>query len=178
MKKGFLLVLITASLLAACSASPQSTATEPAPQETPIQPSAPANTQLAPSLSPDEVYQAVKTAWSKLDTAGPRHISQTTSEGGVVGISTEADAVPPDFHQVVSANGSVVAEQYIVNGIIYNNNQGSWTQTTGGSAALSTIGNFSQSLSDPIPLITRRSFALFRSFCVQSESPPSTNSIS
>ena len=38
--------------------------------------------------------------------------------------------------------------------------------------------NFSQSLSDPIPLMTRRSFALFRSFCVQSVSPPSTNSIS
>ncbi len=147
MTKRLLLVFLTASLLAACSASPKSNAIGPDPQATLIQPAAPVNTQPAPSLSPDEVYQAVKTAWSKLDAAGPRHISQTTSKGGVVGITTEADAVPPDFHQVVSANGTIVAEQYIVGGTIYSNEQGAWTQTAGGSAALGTIGNFSQGLS-------------------------------
>jgi hypothetical protein len=147
MTKRFLLVFSTAFLLAACSASPKSNAPGLTPQATLIQPTAPANTQPAPSLSPDEVYQAVSTAWKKLDTAGPRHISQTTSEGGSVGMSTEADVVPPGFHQVVSAMGAVVAEQYIVDGTIYNYNQGSWTQTAGGSTALSTIGSFSQSLS-------------------------------
>jgi hypothetical protein len=63
-------------------------------------------------------------------------------------MSTEADAVPPDFHQVVSLMGSVVAEQYIVAGTIYVNDQGSWTQTSGGSEAISTIGSFGQSLSE------------------------------
>jgi hypothetical protein len=142
MIKRFQLVFITAFLLAACSASPKSNAPGSSPQATQNQPNAPANTQPAPSLSPDEVYQAVKTAWTKLDSAGSRHISQTTSAG----ISTEADVVPPNFHQVVSAKGTVVAEQYIVDGTIYNNDQGNWTQTAGGSAALSTIGNFSVNL--------------------------------
>jgi hypothetical protein len=89
------------------------------------------------------VYQAVSTAWKKLETAGPRHVSQTSSEG----LSIEADAVPPDTHQVVSAMGTVMAEQYIVGGTIYNYNQGGWTQTAGGGAALSTIGQFSLDLS-------------------------------
>lgn len=144
MTKRFLLVFITAFLLAACSASTKSNAPGLTPKATLIQPTAPANTQPAPSLSPDEVYQAVSTAWKNLDTAGPRHISQTTSEG----LSTEADVLPPDFHQVVSANGTVVAEQYIVGGTIYINDQGNWTQTEGGKSALSIIGNFSQSLSE------------------------------
>lgn len=143
MTKRFLLVFITAFLLAACSASTKSNSPGLTPQATLIQPTAPSNTQPAPSLSPDEVYQAVSAAWKNLDTAGPRHISQTTSEGLV----TEADVLPPDFHQVVSANGTVVAEQYIVGGTIYNNEQGNWTQTAGGSTALGTIGNFSLSLS-------------------------------
>jgi len=156
----FLLVFITAFLLAACSASPKPDTSGPTPEAAQIQPTTSANSQPAspatsiqstgsanaqpaPSLSPDEVYQAVSTAWKKLDTAGPRHISQTTSEG----ISTEADAVPPDFHQVMSAMGNVVAEQYIVGGTIYNSNQGSWTQFAGGSTALSTIGGFALDLS-------------------------------
>ena len=143
MTKKFLIVLITGFLLAACSASPKSNAPEPAPQATLIQPTESANTQPAPSLSPDEVYQAVSTAWKELETAGPRHVSQTSSEG----LSIEADAVPPDTHQVVSAMGTVMAEQYIVGGTIYNFNQGSWTQTAGGGAALSTIGQFSLDLS-------------------------------
>lgn len=145
MTKKFLLVLMTVFLLGACSAAiPNSNAPVPTtPQAALIQPDVPANTQAAPSLSADEVYQAVSAAWKKQETAGPRHISQTTSEG----LSIEADAVPPDFHQVVSAMGSVVAEQYIVGGTIYNNEQGSWTQTAGGGAALGVIGSFSLNLS-------------------------------
>lgn len=153
MTKRILIVLITIFLLAACSALPKSNGSEtnsPAssnqPQSTQIQPTAPVNTQAAPSLSADEVYLAVKAAWAKLDLAGPRHISQTTSEG----MNTEADAVPPDFHQVVSVGGNVVAEQYIVGGTIYNNVQGAWTQTAGGDAALSTVGSFAQSFSDSL----------------------------
>jgi hypothetical protein len=142
MTKKLLLVFITGLLLAACSALPVSSAPGPAPQATQIQPAASANAQPAPSLSPDEVYQAVSTAWKKLETAGPRHISQTSE-----GVSIEADAVPPDFHQVVSAGGNVVAEQYIVGGTIYNSVQGAWTQTAGGGTALSTIGDFALDLS-------------------------------
>lgn len=151
MKKTFLFVLITTFLIAACSALPKSNSsasdskvTSNQPQATLIQPTAPANLQPAPSLSPDEVYKAVAAAWAKLDTAGPRHISQTTSEG----LSTEADVVPPDFHQVMSAGGNVIAEQYIAGGSIYNNAEGKWTQTASGDAALNIIGNFSLNLSD------------------------------
>ena len=150
MIKGSLLVFITAVLLASCSASPQSTASGSNPQGSSIQPNAPVNSQPAPALSPDEVYQAVSAAWKKLDTAGPRHVSQTTSDSGVVGMTTEADSVPPDFHQVVSLGGTVVAEQYVVGGTIYNNAQGSWTQVSGGGDALSTVGNFAQNLSSDL----------------------------
>jgi len=167
MKKTFLLVIIASFLLSACSAtqktntsvpSPsttsgqaqatlvQSQATLDQPQATLVQPTKPANSQPAPALSPEEVYQAVAAAWTKLESAGPRHISQTSSEGLV----TEADVVPPDFHQVVSIGGNVVAEQYIVGGTIYSNDQGSWTQTAGGDATLNTIGNFTMGLSDSL----------------------------
>ncbi len=143
MTKRFLIVMITCFLLAACSAVPKSSAPEPAPQATLIQPTESANTQPAPSLSPDEVYQAVSTAWKMLETAGPRHISKTSTEG----LGIEADVVAPDLHQVVSAMGTLMAEQYIVGGTIYNYSQGSWTQTAGAGAALSTIGQFSLDLS-------------------------------
>jgi hypothetical protein len=111
---------------------------------------APANAQPAPVLSSDEVYQAVSAAWAKLDTAGPRHVSQTSSDAGEAGITTEADIVPPDFHQVVSFGGTVMAEQYIVGGVIYNNVQGSWTQTPGAGDALNMIGSFAISLSSDL----------------------------
>jgi uncharacterized protein (DUF736 family) len=148
MIKNYLIVFIVAVLLGACSSSPTSNIAGTTPQATlnqptVIQPTVPANTQAAPSLSADEVYKAVSAAWKKQETAGSRHISQTSSEG----LSIEADAVPPDFHQVVSAMGSVVAEQYIVGGTIYNYDQGSWTQAAGGGAALGMIGSFSLNLS-------------------------------
>jgi hypothetical protein len=157
MTKKILLVLITVFLLAACSSLPKSNGSETnsqsssnQPQASQNQPTAPVNTQAAPSLSADEVYQAVKAAWAKSETAGPRHVSQNSSEGGSVVMNIEADAVPPDFHQVVSAMGNVVAEQYIVGGIIYNKVDGAWSQMAGGGAALNTIGSFTQSFSDSL----------------------------
>jgi len=165
MKKTLLFVMIATYLLTACSAvtqtnvpaansiatstQPQATLVQPQatqiqPQTTPIQSTAPADLPSAPSLSPEEVYQAVSAAWAKMGTAGPRHISQTTSEG----LSTEADVVPPDFHQVVSIGGNVVAEQYIVSGTIYANEQGAWTQTAGGGDSLLTVGDFAMGLAD------------------------------
>lgn len=157
MKKKILSVFIAAFFLAACSALPKSNAPASNPQATSNQsqatqnqPSIMVNTQTAPSMTADEVYQAVHAAWAKLDTAGPRHISQISSEGGQVQMTTEGDSVPPDFHQVVSVMGSVVAEQYIFGGIIYNNVKGVWTQTPGAGAALSTIGDFASGISDSI----------------------------
>ena len=78
--------------------------------------------------------------------AGPRHISQTTSEG----LTTEVDVAPPDFHQVVTAGGAVVAEQYVVSGTIYNNAQGAWTQTAGGGDALGMLANLVPAASDSL----------------------------
>ena len=157
MTKRILLVLITVFLLSACSALPKSNGAAPnnqaysnQSQSNQNQPTAPVNTQAAPSLSADEVYLAVKAAWAKSDTAGARHISQNSSEGGAVVSNIEADVVPPDFHQVVSAMGNVVAEQYIVGGTIYNKVDGAWSQYAGGSAALSMVGSFTQSFSDSL----------------------------
>lgn len=162
--KTFLVGIIATFLLAACSAQTASTApavetkvpsaqsqatlVQPTaqPQATVVQPTAVANAQPAPSLSPDEVYKAVSAAWAKLADAGPRHISQTSSDG----LTTEVDVVPPDFHQVMSAGGNVMAEQYIVSGTIYNNVQGAWTQTAGGSDALGMLGNLVPAVSDSL----------------------------
>jgi hypothetical protein len=66
-------------------------------------------------------------------------------------MNIEADSVPPNYHQVVSAMGSVVAEQYVFAGTIYNNLQGVWSQTPGAGATFkSTLAGFSQTLSDQI----------------------------
>jgi hypothetical protein len=155
MRKTILSVFIAALFLAACSALPKSNAPAPNPQATSNQsqatqnqPTVAVDTQPAPSMTADEVYKAVSAAWAKLDTAGPRHISQTSSEGGKVESNIEADSVPPDFHQVVTMMGNKVAEQYIVGGTIYNYAQGGWTQTAGGNTAINTISNFSQGLAD------------------------------
>jgi len=164
MKKTVLMVIIATFLLAACSAQtastapaaetkatsaqPQATLVQPSaqPQATSVQPTVAATLAAAPSLSPDEVYQAVSAAWAKMAQAGPRHISQTTSEG----LTTEVDVAPPDFHQVVTAGGTVVAEQYIVSGTIYNNVQGAWTQTAGGGDSLGMLGNLIPAVSDSL----------------------------
>ena len=160
MKKKILSIIIAAFLLAACSALPKSNAPASNPQATSNQsqatpnqsqatPNQP-NTQTLPSMTPDEVYKAVSAAWAKLDTAGPRHVSQTSSKGGNVVSNIEADSVPPDFHQVVTMMGNKVSELYIVGGTIYNYTQGAWNQTPGGSAALNTVNNFAQGISDSL----------------------------
>jgi len=63
----------------------------------------------------------------------------------------EADSVPPNYHQVVTAMGSVMAEQYVFGGTIYNKVQGVWGQLPGaGTTFKSTLAGFSQALSDQI----------------------------
>jgi hypothetical protein len=112
---------------------------------------APIATQPVPSLSADEVYKAVADAWAMLDKAGPRHVSQIAYNGNNAIMDIEADSVPPNYHQVVSTMGSVVAEQYVFDGTIYNNVQGVWTQVPGAGATFkSTLAGFSQALSDQI----------------------------
>jgi hypothetical protein len=153
MKKRFIFVFISIFLLAGCSANPESNTPASNPQAssvpaqvTQVQAAEPAKAQNAPSLTADEVYKAVSAAWAKLGTAGPRHISQTTSKG----MSTEYDLVPPDYHQVISAGGKVVAEQFAVGGTLYNNAQGAWSQIAGAGKVLNTIGTFSSGLSDSL----------------------------
>jgi hypothetical protein len=147
MKKIFVTIVVTAMLLAACSATPKLNSSSPTSNATSNQPSNPVNTQPAPSLSADQVYQAVADAWDKSTTGGPRHISQNSSKGGQVISNTEADSVPPDYHQVVTVMGNVIAEQYFINGTFYNNVQGVWSQTPNATAALSTIGGVAKGLS-------------------------------
>ena len=146
MKKTLISILITAILLTACSSLPKANSSASNNQAASNQPPAAANTQPAPSLSPDEVYQAVAAAWTKLESAGPRHISQTMYKGGNAVSNTEADSVPPNFHQVSSVAGTVMAEQYVFGGTIYNKLNGVWTQTPGASTAISALSGLSQAL--------------------------------
>ncbi len=112
---------------------------------------APTATQPVPSLSADQVYQAVADAWAMVEKAGPRHVSQISYEGNNAIMDIEADSVPPNYHQVVSSMGAVMAEQYVFDGTIYNNKQGEWGQVPGaGTTFKSTLAGFSQALSDQI----------------------------
>jgi hypothetical protein len=87
-----------------------------------------------PSLSADEVYKAVDAAMTKMISAGAHHVSQTSSRKG--GPSSESDIVPPNqLHMVMSANGSVADEFYVVDGILYSHSQGAWTQKPGAGQA-------------------------------------------
>ena len=90
--------------------------------------------QQPPSLSSDGVYQAVDAAMAKMISAGPHHVTQTSTLNG--GPNTEADIVPPNLlHMVMSSNGSVVDEFYVVDGTLYAYAQGTWTQKPGGGQA-------------------------------------------
>lgn len=126
------------------------------PTAVPTQPAAtatiaPTATQQVPSLSADEVYKAVADAWAMLEKAGPRHVSQIAYKGDNAIMDIEADSVSPNYHQVVSSMGSVMAEQYIFDGTIYNKDQGVWGQLPGaGTTFKSTLAGFSQALSDQI----------------------------
>ena len=119
-----------------------STATQPA-----------AATQVAPALTADEVYKAAQTAWAKLEKAGPRHVSQTSYQGSTVQTNIEADSVPPNLHQVTTVMGTVVAEQYIYNGTIYDKVNGEWTQLTLAAGTFqNTLAGFAEGLADQIVL--------------------------
>jgi len=126
------------------------------PTAVPTQPAAtatiaPIATQPLPALSADEVYKAVADAWTMLEKAGPRHVSQIAFKGDNAIMDIEADSVSPNYHQVVSSMGSVIAEQYIFGGTIYNKDQGVWGQLPGaGTTFKSTLAGFSQALSDQI----------------------------
>jgi hypothetical protein len=126
------------------------------PTAVPTQPAAtatiaPTATQPVPSLSADQVYKAVADAWAMLEKAGPRHVSQITYNGDNAIMDIEADSVLANYHQVVSAMGAVVAEQYVFDGTIYNKVQGVWGQLPGaGTTFKSTLAGFSQALSDQI----------------------------
>jgi len=168
----FLIIFLGASLLisSACALSGAVQATQPTAVVQSVQssqstatsaPAAAAATatmpaaapQVAPALPADEVYKTVQTAWTKLETAGPRHVSQNSFKGSTAQTNIEADSVPPNYHQVVSMMGTVVAEQYIYNGTIYNKVNGAWTQLAGAAGpATSTLAGFAEGLADQIVL--------------------------
>lgn len=129
------------------SIPPTAVPTKPAAKAT----IAPTATRPVPSLSADKVYKAVADAWAMQEKAGPRHVSQITYKGNNAIMDIEADSVPPNYHQVVSSMGAVMAEQYVFDGTIYNKAQGAWGQLPGaGTTFKSTLAGFSQALSDQI----------------------------
>jgi len=107
-------------------------------------------TQAAPALTSDEAIKAARDAWAKLATAGPRHISQTSSKGDTAISSTEADSVPPNFHQVTNVMGKIV-EQYVYDGTIYNKVDGAWSQLAGaGKTFTDPLEGFAQDVSSAL----------------------------
>jgi outer membrane lipoprotein-sorting protein len=161
----FILLIVGLLLVAGCVPSaPAVNQVQPTVQNpvssssTPMstQPAAAASTAIptpltAPVLSADQVYQAVAAAWAKMDSAGARHVSQVSYKGDTALQTIEADSVPPNYHQVVTIMGKVMAEQYVYNGTIYNYVQGAWSQLAGAwKTVKSTLAGFSQALSDQI----------------------------
>ena len=163
-----LLILASTLLFTACAPAGGQNATAPA-QSTPVSQGAAATassspaasattaataapaTQAAPVLTSDEAIKAARDAWGKLATAGPRHISQTSFKGDTAVSTIEADSVPPNYHQVVSAMGTVVAEQYVYDGTIYNKVDGAWSQLPGaGKTFTDTLEGFAQGLSSSL----------------------------
>lgn len=151
MKKTLFSIITTIILVEACSSS-LTTNTLISPNATfpdwPTQSPGAANTQTTEFLSPDEVHQAVLAAWRKLESAGPRHFSQILYKDGRPVSSTEADAVPPNYHQVITHLGKVWAEFYVVDGMIYTNDKGEWSHRPGGTAPNDVGSNLGQAL-DP-----------------------------
>jgi hypothetical protein len=164
----FMLILASTLLFTACAPTGGQSATSPA-QTTPVSqttaataassPAATATTaataavatQAAPVLTSDEAIKAAQDAWAKLATAGPRHVSQTSYQGDNAVMNIEADSVPPNFHQVTSAMGTVVAEQYIYDGTIYNKVDGAWSQLAGaGKTFTDTLEGFAQGASSSL----------------------------
>ncbi|MHC1740161.1 MAG: hypothetical protein AB9897_03505 [Anaerolineaceae bacterium] len=147
MRKLLPVLLITALVLAACSSAPKQSSSASNGQTNSNQPQAAVNTQAAPSMTADEVYAAVTAAWAKQATAGARHVSQNSFKGDTAISNIELDSVPPDYHQVSSVMGKVMAEQYFIGGTMYNNLQGVWTQTATAGAGLNAVGSFAEGLS-------------------------------
>jgi outer membrane lipoprotein-sorting protein len=111
----------------------------------------PAAVLSAPSLSADEVYTAVAAAMAKLDTAGPRHVSQTSYKGDAAATDLEMDAVPPNYHQVISLKGKKMAEQYVVDNNMYTQVAGQWQKVEGGGTTFKeTLKGFGESLAGQI----------------------------
>jgi hypothetical protein len=108
-------------------------------------------TQAAPMLTSDEAIKTAQAAWARLATAGPRHVSQTSFKGDSAISTIEADSVPPNFHQVTSVMGTVIAEQYVYDGTIYNKVNGEWSQLPGGGKTFTnTLEGFTQGLSESL----------------------------
>jgi hypothetical protein len=155
-----LLVFLTASVIfmSACSLSgiipavrklvPPALRPTAAAQST--QPAAPAQpTPATPATAANDVSKAVKAAWARLEAAGPHHISQTVYASDIPVMNLEADNVAPNYHQVISALGQQVAEQYLYDGAIYNKMNGQWTRLPGGGTAFkSLMAGFAAGLSE------------------------------
>ena len=134
---------------------PTATPTQPPPTLTPTQPtptSTPTTLAATPS-SPDEVYQAVAAAWRKLGQAGPFHVTKKGYTGETLFQQTDIDFVPPNYHQVLSLNGTVIGEQYLFDGTLYNKIQGVWTQQPGVGAAgnMIPVDGYAEGTSDQVP---------------------------
>ena len=110
-------------------------------------------TKAAQVITSDEVIKTAQDAWAKLATAGPRHISQTAYKGDAAISTIEADSVPPNYHQVNSVMGTVMVEQYVYDGTIYNKVNGEWTQLPGGGKTFTNVlEGFAKGVSDAIVL--------------------------
>jgi hypothetical protein len=167
----FALLIVMVATLTAClgnpaptaqpNAAPQSAAatlpaatllaaTLPAPTAT-VAPASPTLQLPTPApLAADDVIKAVKAAWAAADKAGPRRLKQVTYKGDQAITTIDAESVPPDqFHQIVTMNGQVIAEQYIDGGAIYvkaPNTEG-WKKTPASAAEVgAVIGGLAQTL--------------------------------
>jgi hypothetical protein len=97
-------------------------ATLPAPTATVAQASPTPPLPTPAPLAADDVIKAVKAAWAAADKAGPRRLKQMSYKGDQAVTTIDAESVPPgQFHQVVTMNSQVIAEQYIYGGVIYVN---------------------------------------------------------
>ena len=156
---GSTILFTMACALTGGQSSPKAAAPAVNPQETqasapqtaaPAAPTAAPAAQAVPVMTSDEAIKTAREAMAKLATAGPRHISQTSYKGDTAFSTTEADSVPPNFHQVTSIMGKDM-EQYVYDGTLYNKVNGEWSQLPGGAKSFAnTLENFATGLSDSL----------------------------
>jgi hypothetical protein len=139
------------------AATPLPAATLPALTATVAQASPTPQLPTPAPLAADDVIKAVKAAWAAADKAGPRRLKQMTYKGDQAVSTIDAESVPSDqFHQIVTMNGQVIAEQYIYGGAIYVKapNTGGWKKTPAsatqvgaviGGLALALVGDITYS---------------------------------